>query len=110
MTINEMKRELSDYQRLVARAKRLSSELRLFPDDREFLEPILRSVSEKTVTINGMINTVTEPEKKEMLYRKYILGETLEQIAESMSYSSRHVQRMINASIESIAGVSRDEQ
>ncbi len=110
MTVNEMKRELGDYQKLVSRAKRLSAELRLFPEDKEFLEPLLRTVSEKTVAINGMINTVREPDKKEMLYRKYILGETLEQIAESMSYSSRHVQRMLNSSIESMAGVRGNEQ
>lgn len=110
MTVNEMKRELGDYSKLVARAKRLSAELRLFPEDREFLEPLLRNVSEKTVAINGMINTVCEPDKKEILYRKYILGETFEQIAESMCYSTRHVQRMLNSSIESIAGVSANEQ
>jgi RNA polymerase sigma factor (sigma-70 family) len=51
-----------------------------------------------------MINKLRDTEKKEILYRKYIKGETLEQIGEEMGISSRHVQRLINTAIETLVG------
>ena len=104
ITASEVKKELGDYTRLMNRAKRLSTEVRLFPEDRVLLEPLLKTVGERTASISKMINKLRDTEKKEILYRKYIKGETLEQIGEEMGISSRHVQRLINRAIETLVG------
>lgn len=104
ITASEVKKELGDYTRLMNRAKRLTTEVRLFPEDRVLLEPLLKTVSERTASISKMINKLRDTEKKEILYRKYIKGETLEQIGEEMGISSRHVQRLINTAIETLVG------
>ena len=104
ITASEVKKELGDYTRLMNRAKRLTTEIRLFPEDRVLLEPLLKTVTERTASISKMINKLRDTEKKEILYRKYIKGETLEQIGEEMGISSRHVQRLINRAIETLVG------
>ena len=104
ITASEVKKELGDYIRLMNRAKRLTAEVKLFPEDRVLLEPLMNTISEKTESINEMIGKLRDTEKKEILYRKYIKGETLEQIGEEMGISSRHVQRLINSAIEALIG------
>lgn len=104
ITASEVKKELGDYIRLMNRAKRLTAEVKFFPEDRVLLEPLMNTISEKAESINEMIGKLRDTEKKEILYRKYIKGETLEQIGEEMGISSRHVQRLINSAIEALIG------
>ncbi len=105
MSVNEMKNYLSSYQKLMQRSKKLIREIEIFPQDKSFLEPLLCQVTSTAEDISLKISAVKNPDYRELLFRKYINGETLEQIGESMCYSARHVQRMLNNAVASMSEV-----
>lgn len=60
----------------------------------------------KTATeIEDFISCAENFIQREVLTRKYIYGETNEQIAESMNYSTRHVARLANSAVNSLEKV-----
>ncbi len=105
MTVNEMKNYLSEYRRLKHRAERLEVEIECFPQDKVFLEPLYKSVKKKVEDISSKIRSVKKSEYREILIRKYINGETLEEIGDSFCYSARHVQRLLKRAVSTIEGV-----
>lgn len=105
MTQIEMKKYLGNYKRLKTRANKLVWEIERFPQDRVFLQPILKKVTDTVEDITAKISEVENTDYRELLIRKYIYGETFEEIGESMCYSSRHVQRMVNVAIASMREV-----
>lgn len=105
MTVNEMKNYLAGYQKLMLRAKKLIREIETFPQDKSFLEPLLSNITSTAEDISLKISAVKNSDHRELLCRKYINGETLEQIGESMCYSARHVQRMLNCAVASMSEV-----
>ena len=90
MTINEMKGYLGSYTKLKKRADKLMRDIELFPSDKKFIAPLLESVTETAEDITAKILAVKKPENRELLFRKYINGETLDEIGEDMCYSARH--------------------
>lgn len=105
MTVSEMKTYLGSYRRLVGRANRLSQDISSFPGDSSFLTPLLNQVTKKSEDIANKVMRVENFDKREILIRKYINGETLEEIGTSMGYSPRHVQRLINNAVETMEEV-----
>ena len=106
MTINEMKNYLGSYTKLKRRAEKLMRDIEQFPSDKRFISPLLKSVTETAEDISAKILAIEKPENRELLFRKYINGETLEEIGEDMCYSARHVQRLINYAIAAMEEVS----
>ena len=107
MTKNEMKSYLGNYKKLKTRANRLLWEIERFPQDSAFLRPILKNVTDTVEDIAAKISCVENADQRELLVRKYIYGETFEEIGESMSYTGRHVQRLVNFAIASIPEVEK---
>lgn len=79
--------------RNMAEARGISAEER----DRE-----LRRHLEKATEIEAFISSAKNIIHREVLTRKYIYGETAEQIAESMNYSPRHITRLVASAICSL--------
>ncbi len=105
MTTNEMKSYLANYKRLKIRAESLTRDMEKFPSDRPFLEPLLNNVTLTAEDIAEKISMVEKGERKELLIRKYINGETLEEIGDSMGYSSRHIGRLLTLAVSSMKDV-----
>ena len=105
MTVNEMKCYLAGYVKLKMRAEKLMRDIELYPSDKKFLVPLLESVTETAEDIATKISSVENTENRELLFRKYINGETLEEIGDKLCYSARHVQRLINSAVASMSEV-----
>lgn len=105
MTTNEMKGYLGNYRKLKLRADKLIRDIELYPSDKAFLIPLLESVTKTAEDISEKISAVENNESRELLFRKYINGETLEEIGDKMCYSARHVQRLINSAIATMSEV-----
>lgn len=57
-------------------------------------ERLLKEMSSARERTERLINTVTNPVQREVLTRRYIIGQRWEDIAESMNYSRQHVTRL----------------
>ena len=99
MSVNEMKSYLASYVKLKTRAEKLVRYIEIYPSDKKFLQPLLESVTETAEDIAARISAVENTENRELLFRKYINGETLEEIGDKLCYSARHVQRLINSAV-----------
>ena len=99
MSVNEMKSYLGGYVKLKTRAEKLVRDIEIYPSDKKFLQPLLESVTETVEDIAARISAVENTENRELLFRKYINGETLEEIGDKLCYSARHVQRLINSAV-----------
>lgn len=102
MSINEMKRFLSGYGRLKYRAGRVNSELKSNPDEAKYLKPLLLEIERGCAAIVEAISNVENSHNRELLYRKYICGETLEELGDNLGYSPRHVSRLLSLAIASM--------
>ncbi len=105
MSVIEMKSYLASYIKLKMRAEKLMRDIELYPTDKKFLIPLLESVTVTAEDIAEKISAVENTENRELLFRKYINGETLEEIGDKLCYSARHVQRLINSAIASMSEV-----
>lgn len=105
MSVNEMKSYLASYAKLKTRAEKLVRDIEIYPSDKKFLQPLLESVTETAEDIAARISAVENTENRELLFRKYINGETLEEIGDKLCYSARHVQRLINSAVAGMSGV-----
>ncbi|MBQ8411577.1 MAG: hypothetical protein IJX15_07625 [Ruminiclostridium sp.] len=72
---------------------------RIIDLENEINEEIDRLVEIK-VKIRGLVASLTDPNLRIVLERRYILGENWEKIAEKMGYSPRHILRMHNHAVE----------
>ena len=69
--------------------------------DREITSEIDRIIELRGM-IEQAISSVPDENQQTVLRRKYILGETLEQIAEAMNYSLRHTARLHGRGLEAM--------
>ena len=72
---------------------------RIIDLENEINEEIDRLVEIK-IKIRGLVSSLTDPNLRIVLERRYILGENWEKIAEKMGYSPRHISRMHNRAVE----------
>ena len=102
MERNEIKKKLSQYRGLMARVQQLNIDIQLFEGSRNEL---IRE-RDKCLLLAGYIESAIKKEKdlrkREILIRKYIYGDTLEEIGERLAFSSRHIQRLLNSAAEKI--------
>ena len=57
-------------------------------------DKLLKEMSSAREHTERLINTVANPVQREVLTRRYIIGQRWEDIAESMNYSRQHVTRL----------------
>lgn len=61
---------------------------------------ILKNAENLRSKIEGEIGSIEDNVSREILFSKYILGMSLESIAESLSYSKRQVERLHGKALE----------
>ncbi len=102
MDRNNIKKKLSEYRRLMARVQQLNIDIQLYESSRKEL---IKERDKCLLAANYIENAIKKEEdlrKREILIRKYIYGDTLEEIAGRLSFSSRHIQRLLNAAADKI--------
>lgn len=57
-------------------------------------DKLLKEMSSAREHTERLINTIANPVQREVLTRRYIIGQRWEDIAESMNYSRQHVTRL----------------
>lgn len=102
MTDAQIKRYLSNYKRLNNRKKELEKLYKDEPRSRAQTEESIKRISFTLEDIAKKIFTVDNGFYREILIKKYIEGETLEELGESIGYSTRHIQRLVNQAVNEI--------
>ncbi len=102
MERNETKKKLSQYRRLMARVQQLNIDIQLYESSRKELTYERDQCLLFANHIENAIKKEKDLRKREILIRKYIYGDTLEEIAEKLSFSSRHIQRLLNSAADKI--------
>ena len=102
MDRNEIKNKLSQYRKLMARVQQLNIDIELYESSRKELTIERDKCLLLANDIVCAIKREQDLRKREILIRKYIYGDTLEEIGERLSFSSRHIQRLLNSAAEKI--------
>lgn len=102
MDRNNVKKKLSDYRKLMARVQQLNIDIQIFEGSRKELINERDKCLLLARDIECAIKKEQDLRKREILIRKYIYGDTLEEIGERLSFSSRHIQRLLNSAADKI--------
>jgi len=90
----EKKKYLSHYLLQEARINRLYEMIRINPSRKAEYETKISNCKKLREDIEEKISQVDYQLLCELLYQKYILGKTLEDIAIILNYSKRHIERL----------------
>lgn len=97
-----IKEYLKSYRTSMAKAQRIKNTAAAHGIDSARAEKELCGYLSRAAEVEEFISSAEDLIHREILIRKYIYGETNEQIAESMSYSTRHVARLGKAAVNSL--------
>ena len=100
MTIAEKKEFLKEYTKSMARVQRLNYELEKYHAASLIIEPEIEHCVSTAENIESLIYSITNNLQREIMLRRFIYGETLEEIGEALCYSPRHLQRIITKVID----------
>lgn len=98
----KMKGFLGSYKDLMRAAGRIKVEMERFSACSESLGRELEKINGQTRAVENAIDSVDDITAREVLIRRYIYGDTLEDIAEALCYSVRQIQRIVNKSAEEL--------
>lgn len=99
----EIKGFLGSYKELMRTAGRIKVEMERFSACSASLGRELQALDCQTKAVEQVIDSVPDYTAREILIRRYIYGDTLEDIAEALCYSTRHVQRIVNKTAAELA-------
>ena len=102
MDRNNTKKKLSQYRKLMLRVQQLNIGIQLYESSRKELTKERDMCLLSAKSIEDAIKKEKDLRKREILIRKYIYGDTLEEIAQRLSFSSRHIQRLLNSAADKI--------
>ena len=102
MQKEEKKQYLKQYMLQQAKMERLKEMCRLYPEKKVEYENQITAAIKLRKDIESSINNLQEPLLCELLYQKYILGKTLEELSLILNYSLRHTERLHKTAIEKI--------
>ena len=91
---SQKKKYLSQYLLQEAKINRLYEMIRINPAKTEEYEIKISNCKNLREDIEQKISTVDDELLCELLWQKYILGKTLEDIAVILNYSKRHIERL----------------
>lgn len=91
---SEKKKYLSHYLLQEARINRLYEMIRINPSRKSEYEIKISNCKHLREDIEEKISEMDDQLLCELLYQKYILGKTLEEIAIILNYSKRHIERL----------------
>ena len=100
MTISEKKEFLKEYTRSMARVQRLNFELERHHEATLIIEPEIEQCISTAESIEALIYAIPNGLQREIMLRRFIYGETLEEIGEALCYSPRHLQRIITKAVD----------
>ncbi len=92
--LKEKKKFLNHYLLQEAKINRLYEMIRINPIRKEEYESKIKRCKELRLEIEEKINNVDDELLCELLFEKYILGKTLEDISVILNYSKRHIERL----------------
>ena len=102
MTRQDKKRLLGEYRICMARAHRLRGDMEIYTACREGLEREVRRSLDRAAAIEAAISQIPDLLCREVMLRRYVYGDTLEVISDSLNYSTRHLQRIINSAVDNL--------
>ncbi len=91
--LDRLTAEKAHWERLAGQAGSAEAQAEIGSLEREIDWKIAAAV-EGRGRIEALISRLHNPMLREIICRKYILGETLERVAEEMNISERHVRRL----------------
>lgn len=102
-TAQEMKSFLSGYKEGMRTAGRIRLEMERFSACSASLGRELEECVRRTKAVERVIDSVSDLTAREVLIRRYIYGDTLEQVADALCYSVRQIQRIVDKTLEELA-------
>jgi len=90
----EKKKYLKNYLLQETKIERLERMCLLNPENIEKYKDEITKADNLRINIENSISQVKDPVLCELLYLKYVLGKTLEEIALTLNYSKRHIERL----------------
>ena len=94
MQFTEKKKILNQYLLQEAKINRLKQMSDLFPERKEEFNKELVAAINLRLKIEKGIENLPDNVLTEVLYRKYVLGKTLDEISFTLNYSKRHIERL----------------
>lgn len=88
------KRYLKQYLLQQAVIKRLEQLKTQNPDKKDFYTRKIKTAKALRNIIEAKVEALPDDNLREVLYNKYILGQTLEEISFTLNYSKRHIERL----------------
>ncbi len=102
MSKTDLKAYLGEYRQCMSRIFRLKEEMQRFTASAACIEKEIQDCIDRSFEIERLINNHKNFAGREILIRRFIYGNTIEQIADILCYSPRHVQRLLNEAIEEL--------
>ncbi len=102
MTRKEVKAFLSEYRECMAKAYRLTDEIKRLTASADCIRMEIEECKSRCELIESIINSHTDFTQREILIRRFIYGDTIEKVAEKLCYSPRHIQRLTDLAIVSL--------
>ncbi len=102
MTVKEKKRVLNEYLKNMSTVGRLRLAMEKFEASASSIQKDIDSRLARAEEIEAFISGVGNIFQRELLLRKYVFGETFEEIGNALSYSSRQIQRAVDKAVNSL--------
>lgn len=102
MQFEEKKKVLNQYLIQEAKINRLKQMTILFPERKSEYNKQIKNAVNLRKHIENSIQNLPDSTLIEILYRKYVLGKTLEEISFTLNYSKRHIERLHLKALEII--------
>ena len=96
----EKKKYLNSYLLQEAKINRLNKMSAINPDDKEMYKELVNDAVKTRSDIERKIKAVDDELLSELLFQKYVFGQTLEQISYILNYSKRHTERLHRKALE----------
>ena len=98
----ENKKYLKSYLLQESKIRRLKESTLKFPERKSEYDKQIRNCKKTRLQIEEKINCIENEILREILFRKYILGNTLEEISFNLNYSKRQIERLHIKALENL--------
>lgn len=98
----EKRKYLNSYLIQQAKINRLKEMINNNPNQKRKYIAEINSAEKLRNDIENAINSLEEPVLRELLYQKYVLGKTMEEVSYIINYSLRHSVRLHSKALDKI--------
>lgn len=96
----EKKQYLSSYLLQEAKINRLNRMIIINPANKQLYQKLINEAIGTRLGIEERIKAVDDELLSELLFQKYVFGNTLEQVGYILNYSKRHTERLHRKALE----------